>query len=400
LTAAAPALQDLKLDVLVESPSNPRKTWGDLAELVASIREKGVLQPILARPLPGPREKGSATHEVVFGHRRLRAARKAGLATIPAIVRSLDDLAALEAQVIENGQREDIHPLEEALGMAKKRAEAEAAGRQVLTGKAAKAAIESRVKFVKPGDHCWEDPKGQRTWGKLLGKKGLEEHGVLAEGPDGDLVELVPAEAARAALKDVLKASGLSPARSRASSPSSIAASQRREQAKRDLERRVRGRILDEIVPRVKSLDREDMVLVLVSMFRRLWHDDYKVPLSKRWGLRTETEKGTKAFAARLDLDAALDRRLRRLAREDLVDRPEAAPRLPAVLAARILEVALFTETHPLAHHTPKADALLEAAQRYGIDAAAIRREETAAAARPKKKAPKKTRGKKAARRG
>lgn len=106
----APAAAMIPLDRITESPHNPRKHYGDLTELVESIRRQGVLQPVLVRPLDEDR------FELVFGHRRTRAAREAGLAEIPAMVRDMTDLEVLEAQLVENCQRADIHPMEEAEG--------------------------------------------------------------------------------------------------------------------------------------------------------------------------------------------------------------------------------------------------------------------------------------------
>jgi ParB/RepB/Spo0J family partition protein len=94
---------------------NPRKMLGDLAELVTSIKAKGVLQPILARALPTG-HVGDVDYEIVFGHRRAAAAEKAGLSSIPAMVREMTDREVLEAQLIENCQRADMQPLEEADG--------------------------------------------------------------------------------------------------------------------------------------------------------------------------------------------------------------------------------------------------------------------------------------------
>lgn len=111
----APVVQHqiVPLAQLRESPLNHRRTWGDMDELVASVQRQGVLQPVLARPVP----PGSADEfELVFGHRRYRAAKKAGLAEIPAMVRVMTDAEVLEAQVVENVQRADVHPLEEAEG--------------------------------------------------------------------------------------------------------------------------------------------------------------------------------------------------------------------------------------------------------------------------------------------
>lgn len=100
----------LPLAQLAESPTNPRQRYGDLTELIDSIRRQGVLQPVLARPLDQDR------YELVFGHRRFRAAREAGLTALPAMVREMTDLEVLEAQLVENCQRVDIHPLDEAEG--------------------------------------------------------------------------------------------------------------------------------------------------------------------------------------------------------------------------------------------------------------------------------------------
>lgn len=99
----------LDIDQIRESTINPRKDFGDLTELAESIKEHGVLSPVLVRPQNG-------AYELVFGHRRLRAARQAGVATVPAMAREMTDVGVLEAQVIENCQRKDIHPLEEADG--------------------------------------------------------------------------------------------------------------------------------------------------------------------------------------------------------------------------------------------------------------------------------------------
>lgn len=89
----------------------PRQRFDDasLAELAASIREHGLLQPIMVRPMVG--ELG---YELVAGERRLRAARLAGLERIPAIIRAIDDRASAEAALIENVQREDLNPVERA----------------------------------------------------------------------------------------------------------------------------------------------------------------------------------------------------------------------------------------------------------------------------------------------
>jgi ParB family transcriptional regulator, chromosome partitioning protein len=102
-------LQTIKISQCFESPTNPRgsKFEGkEFDELVASVTEKGVLMPILVRP-----QKGK--FEVVAGNRRFRAAAKAGLTELPARVVEMTDIEAREAQIVENLQRADVHPLEE-----------------------------------------------------------------------------------------------------------------------------------------------------------------------------------------------------------------------------------------------------------------------------------------------
>jgi ParB/RepB/Spo0J family partition protein len=105
----ANSLEQVPLSKLRESPTNPRKLFGDLTELADSLRIQGVLQPLVARIVDGELE-------LVFGHRRFRAAKLAGLKTVPVIVRVMTDVEVLEAQLTENLARADVHPLELAEG--------------------------------------------------------------------------------------------------------------------------------------------------------------------------------------------------------------------------------------------------------------------------------------------
>lgn len=102
-------MEQLPLKQLHESPFNPRRTQGPLGPLVGSIKKHGILQPLIARPVDGKLE-------LVIGHRRFRAAKEAGLQKVPVEVRKLDEKQARELQLIENLQREDLHPMEEAEG--------------------------------------------------------------------------------------------------------------------------------------------------------------------------------------------------------------------------------------------------------------------------------------------
>lgn len=100
----------LALSKLHESPDNPRKIFGSLTELADSLKSQGMLQPLIVR------ETGDGKLEVVIGHRRFRAAKLAGLKEVPAIVREMSRQEAIEAMLVENSQREDVHPLELAEG--------------------------------------------------------------------------------------------------------------------------------------------------------------------------------------------------------------------------------------------------------------------------------------------
>ena len=111
LAARTPtAVRDIPLEKVIPNPGQPRMTWHEdtLAELAASIREHGVLQPILVRP-------SGDEYEIIAGERRWRASKLAGKETIPAIVERFDDATALEIALIENLQREDLSPLDEAV---------------------------------------------------------------------------------------------------------------------------------------------------------------------------------------------------------------------------------------------------------------------------------------------
>ncbi len=112
---AASGLTQIRVDAIRPNPQQPRKTFAasSLAELEQSIRELGVLVPVIVRPLG---TAPSAGFELIAGERRWRAAAAARLETIPAIVRDADDRSSLELAVVENLQREDLDPIEEAMG--------------------------------------------------------------------------------------------------------------------------------------------------------------------------------------------------------------------------------------------------------------------------------------------
>lgn len=107
------AVVKVKVEKIVPSPLQPRKEFSEesLKELSDSIKERGILQPLIVRP-----SKESGQLELIAGERRLRASKMAGLGEVPVLVRSSEDRSALEWMLVENLQREDLNPLDEAMG--------------------------------------------------------------------------------------------------------------------------------------------------------------------------------------------------------------------------------------------------------------------------------------------
>ena len=111
--SSAPAgVRMVPIEALKPNPDQPRKTFDqtELTELAESIRDKGVLQPILVRPQPNQ----DGVWQIIAGERRWRASQLARLSQVPVIVREMDDIAVFEVAIIENVQRADLNPLEEA----------------------------------------------------------------------------------------------------------------------------------------------------------------------------------------------------------------------------------------------------------------------------------------------
>ena len=104
----------IPIEKIVPNPDQPRRTFNKdaLDDLAASIKEKGIIQPLIVRPNP----KGDGSFEIVAGERRWRAAQMAKLHEVPALIRDFDDTEVLEVAIIENVQRADLNPVEEAAG--------------------------------------------------------------------------------------------------------------------------------------------------------------------------------------------------------------------------------------------------------------------------------------------
>ncbi|MGH7873080.1 MAG: ParB/RepB/Spo0J family partition protein [Candidatus Binatia bacterium] len=108
---AEPASLEIAVDRITPSPFQPRRSFdeGKIEELAASIRNQGIIQPLVVRP------RGD-DYELIAGERRWRAAIKAGLSRVPVVIRSANDHEALQLALVENLQREDLNPIEEAAG--------------------------------------------------------------------------------------------------------------------------------------------------------------------------------------------------------------------------------------------------------------------------------------------
>ena len=108
------SVQRLPIEKIIPNPDQPRRTFGEaeMADLTSSIAEKGVIQPLIVRPDPAD----SSRFQIVAGERRWRAAQRAKLHELPVVVRSFTDVEVLEIAIIENIQRADLNPIEEARG--------------------------------------------------------------------------------------------------------------------------------------------------------------------------------------------------------------------------------------------------------------------------------------------
>jgi len=112
-------LRTLPVDALSAGKYQPRKHWDEakLDELAESIKAQGVIQPIVVREVPAGEGRGSRTYEIIAGERRWRASKLAGLDEIPVVIREVDDRTVVAMALIENIQREDLNPLEEATAL-------------------------------------------------------------------------------------------------------------------------------------------------------------------------------------------------------------------------------------------------------------------------------------------
>jgi ParB family chromosome partitioning protein len=156
---AGDRLANLPVDLLQRGKYQPRVDMRpeSLGELADSIKARGLVQPILVRPLPRPLPSESQRYEIIAGERRWRAAQMAGLTDIPAVIRDVPDEAAVAMALIENIQREDLNPLEEARALLRlieefgltHQAAAEAVGRS-------RAAVSNLLRLMELADEVKE----------------------------------------------------------------------------------------------------------------------------------------------------------------------------------------------------------------------------------------------------
>lgn len=165
-------LIEVSVDEVVRDESQPRKTFSKegLIELSESIKEHGILQPIVV-------VKQGEKYQIVAGERRWRAAQLAELATVPVIVRTLDDQSRLEMAIVENAQREDLNPIELATAYAKLKTQFNLTNEEIgqRVGKSAGSVINT-MRLLKLPEEA---------------KKAMQEHGLM-EGPMRPLISADP----------------------------------------------------------------------------------------------------------------------------------------------------------------------------------------------------------------
>src|SRR5947209_9487490 len=201
----------IPLSAIEPDAGQPRSTMGDLDDLVQSIRDKGVLEPILVRPRPGAEGAEGITgsidggpsgvlYRIISGERRYRAAQEAGLYEVPAIEMDVDDQEALEIALIENLQRKDLTPFEEAEGY---RMLAEA--HRYTHEEIAEAVGKSRTVITESLSLLQMPPRVRDTVQALgLTSKSLLLE-VLKAGSEGEMIDLLEEVARRGLNRDDLR---------------------------------------------------------------------------------------------------------------------------------------------------------------------------------------------------
>jgi len=229
--AANEGLAVLDVDLLVRGAYQPRLDMHQesLEDLAASIRAQGIIQPIVVRPLAQRGPGGAPRYEIIAGERRWRAAQMAGLQSVPVVIREIPDSAAIAMSLIENIQRENLNPLEEALAIRRlidefgltHEAAADAIGRS-------RVAVSNLLRLMQLGEPAREllqtraiemgharallgltDPRMQAEVARLVATKGLSVRETerlikrMLEGPSRPDGKPGAAEAGRSTDPDV-----------------------------------------------------------------------------------------------------------------------------------------------------------------------------------------------------
>ncbi len=168
----------LRLTDVVPNPDQPRRQFEDgaLEELAASVSKHGILQPLLVRPM------ADGSYQIVAGERRWRAARLAGLTEVPVVIRELSDRETAELALIENLQREDLNPMEEALGYQYLMTQYELTQEQVATAvNKSRPAVANALRLLKlPESVTAMVANGTLSAGHARTLLPLEEEAVIA----------------------------------------------------------------------------------------------------------------------------------------------------------------------------------------------------------------------------
>ncbi|PAV26926.1 ParB/RepB/Spo0J family partition protein [Tamilnaduibacter salinus] len=180
-------LREIPIDLVVRSRYQPRRDMDEatLQELADSIRQQGVMQPIVVRP------GGEGRYELIAGERRWRATQLAGLANIPALIRDVPDDAAIAMALVENIQRENLNPIEEAFALQRLQDEF-----GLTQGQVAEAVGKSRTTITNL----------LRLTGLASDVRTMLEHGDLEMGHARALLALAPEQQAQAARQVAAKA--------------------------------------------------------------------------------------------------------------------------------------------------------------------------------------------------
>ncbi|MEM7480332.1 MAG: ParB/RepB/Spo0J family partition protein [Acidobacteriota bacterium] len=209
----------IQLSMIEPDPLQPRKSMGELDELIQSIRDKGVLEPILVRPIADADDADAqeASFRIVSGERRFRAAQAAGLYEIPAIEMDLSEDEALEIALIENLQRKDLTPFEEAEGY---RALAE---RHDYTHEAISEAVGKSRTVITESLSLLQIPPKVRTTAHAL---GIQSKSLLLEllkaGDEDEMIKLLEEVATRGLTRDDLRSRLRTPKKAAGTRKSSV----------------------------------------------------------------------------------------------------------------------------------------------------------------------------------